>query len=811
MKKNKLPKKMIACALSLSILACVSNTALAADVLNDNDLEDKKVSSESIENNDNLDEKLLDENNEEESAKDGDSEDEKINSTDAKDDNDELLMSEESVSTALLESNDSEEEELNYNIIKYTLDKIKSDDKLKEEYPEIYELKENFDKISKEKSLTNKKYNELKPDIEKLASNGEHIEEKTNKQAKTEDYDMYYPTYQGSDFYRIPSLARLKDGTIIAGADQRLSTESDWGDIDAVVRIKKPGDKDFSPAIKVVDRPEEGIDKNAPFTIDMQLTPVYTGKNAGRVYMLLDSFKSGGKYWSSQGGSGYVNIDGKDYLELTDRLGRKYTVREEGVVFNKAGEATDLKVKTTDKQPFTEIGNLYRGDEYLGNVYQDSSDLQVHQTPYLWLTYSDDSGQTWSSPKDITPQVKTDDRMKFLGSSPGRGLQLKSGRLLLPLYFGTNPGQYNNRESTTFIYSDDGENWKRSLTNPNDHDGQSSLGGRVNRQNSENQLVQLNNGTVVSFMRSPGNNPTINYAISKDDGENWNYGLGTVDFESYSQNNLSVVKHDKDGKEYIILSNSRPGGRKDGVVKVMEVISKENKDFELKTVAQREINIGEYQYSSLENTNVDDTFGLLYESNQVVDGKTKMVIRYTEFNWNWLMGIDGIDEVEDDKGTDKDKDKDKEKSQEENKPEDKKEKDSELESEAEEENQEEKASQHNYNLGYYLPGVSFAKEDDAEAEKLPETKVEENKKDEANSEKETKGEKEKGEEGKNSEENSNKESKVENTPAKDKKKSSVANTKTSNPKTGIASLNYLFGISAASLAGLFGSRKNKKK
>ncbi|MCW6678480.1 glycoside hydrolase [Anaerococcus sp. NML200574] len=773
MKKNKLPKKMMACALSLSILVCFPNISQAAESLNDKGIEKKKVSEENINNTDNLKDELVDNDSDKKAEEMIESEDsiEKSGVDEIEQDN--ILLSEENIPAPVSQMNDSEKEELNYNIIKYTLDKIKLDDKLKEEYPEIYELKNNFDKISSEKSLTNEKYEELKQDIEKLASNGEHIEEKTNKQAKTEDFDMYYPTYQGSDFYRIPSLAKLKDGTIIAGADQRLSTESDWGDIDAVVRIKKPGDKDFSPAIKVVDRPEEGIDKNAPFTIDMQLTPVYTGKNAGRVYMLLDSFKSGGKYWSSQGGSGYVNIDGNDYLELKDKQGRRYTVREDGVVFNQAGEATDLKVKTTDKQPFTEIGNLYRGDEYLGNVYQDSSDLQVHQTPYLWLTYSDDSGQTWSSPKDITPQVKTDNRMKFLGSSPGRGLQLKSGRLLLPLYFGTNPGQYNNRESTTFIYSDDGENWKRSLTNPNDHDGQSSLGGLVNRQNSENQLVQLNNGTVVSFMRSPGNNPTINYAISKDDGENWNYGVGSVDFKSYSQNNLSVVKHDRDGKEYIILSNSEPGGRKNGVIKVMEVINKENKNFEFKTVAQRNINIGEYQYSSLENTNLEDTFGLLYESNQVVDGKTKMVIRYTEFNWNWLMGIDGVDVVEDEE-------KNIEEPREESKPEGEKDKAISVEE-------------------------NKAKDKKEEDVKLPEIKVEETKEDEANSVKESEEEKTKeNKEEKISEEKSNKESKEENALGKYMKKSS-------NPKTGIGSLNYLFGLSAASLAGLFASIKNKKK
>lgn len=41
-------------------------------------------------------------------------------------------------------------------------------------------------------------------------------------------------------YYRIPALARLNDGSLLAAADQRLETESDWGGlIELALRIKE--------------------------------------------------------------------------------------------------------------------------------------------------------------------------------------------------------------------------------------------------------------------------------------------------------------------------------------------------------------------------------------------------------------------------------------------------------------------------------------------------------------------------------------------------------------------------------------------
>ncbi len=39
---------------------------------------------------------------------------------------------------------------------------------------------------------------------------------------KSDAIDLFYPGFEGSPYYRIPSLAKLKNGNLIGACDQRL-------------------------------------------------------------------------------------------------------------------------------------------------------------------------------------------------------------------------------------------------------------------------------------------------------------------------------------------------------------------------------------------------------------------------------------------------------------------------------------------------------------------------------------------------------------------------------------------------------------
>jgi len=120
----------------------------------------------------------------------------------------------------------------------------------------------------------------------------------------------------------------------------------------------------------------------------------------------------------------------------------------------------------------------------------------------VWITKSADDGATWDKPRQITKEVKKPE-WTWYATGPGVGIQLTSGRLLIPCDNKLDGGKL--RQSHV-IYSDDaGKTWK--------------LGGFVGPGCNECQAVELADGSVMLNMRSyQGNNRRL-VAISKDGGE----------------------------------------------------------------------------------------------------------------------------------------------------------------------------------------------------------------------------------------------------------------------------------------------------
>jgi sialidase-1 len=122
----------------------------------------------------------------------------------------------------------------------------------------------------------------------------------------------------------------------------------------------------------------------------------------------------------------------------------------------------------------------------------------------VWVTKSSDDGATWSKPVDITKDVKRAD-WTWYATGPGIGIQLKSGRLVIPC---DNKVAGTQARQAHVIYSDDsGATWK--------------LGGVVGPGCNESQVVELANGSLLLNIRSyQGNNRRL-VALSKDGGLSW--------------------------------------------------------------------------------------------------------------------------------------------------------------------------------------------------------------------------------------------------------------------------------------------------
>jgi len=125
-------------------------------------------------------------------------------------------------------------------------------------------------------------------------------------------------------------------------------------------------------------------------------------------------------------------------------------------------------------------------------------------TRSVWMTKSTDDGASWARPVEITKTVKAAN-WTWYATGPGVGIQLKSGRLVIPC---DNKVAVTTARQSHVIYSDDhGANWK--------------LGGGVGPNCNESQVVELADGSLLLNMRSYQANNRRMISTSRDGGLTW--------------------------------------------------------------------------------------------------------------------------------------------------------------------------------------------------------------------------------------------------------------------------------------------------
>ena len=448
----------------------------------------------------------------------------------------------------------------------------------------------------------------------------------------------------GINSYRIPALLKTDKGTLIAGADERRLHHYDWGDIGMVVKRSEDKGQTWGDRITLTnlrDNPK-AKDPNigSPVNIDMVLVQDTETK---RIFSIYDMFPEGKGIFgmSSEREVAYKEIDGKTY-QILYREGENgaYTIRENGVVYTPDGQATDYRVVVNPVKPaYSDKGDLYQGEQLLGNIYFTSnktSPFRIAKDSYLWMSYSDDDGKTWSAPQDITPMVKAD-WMKFLGVGPGVGITLQNGphkgRIVVPVYTTNSTNHLNGSQSSRIIYSDDhGKTWHMGggvNDNRTLYDGTVVDSSNMNNyyaQNTEASVVQLNNGQLKLFMR--GLTGDLQVATSNDGGITWDNYVARYDVpDVYVQ--MAATHTVQDGKEYILLANANGPGRKNGYIRVARV----EEDGELTWLHHHLIQEGEYAYNSLQQIGPKE-FGLLYEHHEA--GGNPYTLSFKKFNWDYL-------------------------------------------------------------------------------------------------------------------------------------------------------------------------------
>jgi sialidase-1 len=126
---------------------------------------------------------------------------------------------------------------------------------------------------------------------------------------------------------------------------------------------------------------------------------------------------------------------------------------------------------------------------------------------------SDDAGLTFSKPVEITQAFESFRpayNWNVIATGPGHGIQLKNGRLLVPVWLSTG-GKRHRPSRVSTIYSDDnGRTW---------HAGQLVPDGLVNP--SETYAVQLRDGRVLLNIRNESQEHRRALSTSSDGATNW--------------------------------------------------------------------------------------------------------------------------------------------------------------------------------------------------------------------------------------------------------------------------------------------------
>ena len=146
--------------------------------------------------------------------------------------------------------------------------------------------------------------------------------------------------------------------------------------------------------------------------------------------------------------------------------------------------------------------------------------VQDRDTGAVWLTFcrnnqrafvthSNDEGETWAPPLDITSTFNGFDfPWKRLATGPVNGIQMRTGRLVVPVWLNTKiGGEYRS----AIIYSDDhGKMWKPGGIVP---DGLKNC--------NENTVIETHDGALCMNLRNNHKAKRRGVSWSRDGGETW--------------------------------------------------------------------------------------------------------------------------------------------------------------------------------------------------------------------------------------------------------------------------------------------------
>jgi sialidase-1 len=233
-----------------------------------------------------------------------------------------------------------------------------------------------------------------------------------------------------------------------------------------------------------------------------------------------------------------------------------------------------------------------------------------------FVTYSDNGGGSWAERREITDDLKGFPfDWKRIATGPVNGIQMKSGRLVCPLWLNDKiGGQYY----AALMFSDDhGDTWQAG--------GMSSL-----EKTNETTIAESSDGVLCMNMRSNGEEFRRGVAWSDDGGE-------TLRDEAFVEempdprcqgSMLRLSPPDQSGPAELLFANA--AATDDRVNLTVRLSRDGGKTWPLK----RTVDPGRVEYSCMVNL-PDGAIGLLYEVSEEKKYKVRR-LRFVRFDRDWL-------------------------------------------------------------------------------------------------------------------------------------------------------------------------------
>lgn len=248
---------------------------------------------------------------------------------------------------------------------------------------------------------------------------------------------------------------------------------------------------------------------------------------------------------------------------------------------------------------------------------------------------SGDDGLTFSESVEITStfdRFRPEYDWKVIATGPGHGIQLRNGRLIVPVWLSTGTGGHAHRPScVSVIYSDDqGKTWQRGEIVANHPDPL--------KNPSETVAVQLSDGRVLLNMRNESDEHRRAVSYSDDGATGWTIPKFQDDlFEPICMGSMIAISQSPE-RQILLFANPDNGyeqHKQGGIRDRRNLTIKRSDDDGQSWPIQKLLEDGISGYSDLA-VGTDGTIYCFYERGRSENHYAIESLMLARFNLEWL-------------------------------------------------------------------------------------------------------------------------------------------------------------------------------